>query len=415
VLFSAWVEIDLDALVHNIAEVRRLVGEELGVLFVVKADAYGHGAVEVSRVAVRSGVDMLGVATLQEGIELRQAGIDAPILILSPPMESETPDIIEYDLSCTVPSLSIARSLSRAAGGRGKSATVHVEIDTGMGRSGVELEDAVPFVTAVSKLPDLVLEGLFTHFPSSDDDPVYTRDQVERFLALVARLSAKGVTVPLVHAANSGAVLGVSESFERPLNVVRPGLMIYGLRPSGDVGTGTDLEPVMSFKARIAQIRDLPEGHPVSYGRTYVAPGPMRVAVIPVGYGHGMSFRLSNRGEVLIRGERAPIIGRVTMDATMADVSAVANAEVGDEVVIFGRQGDRGISVDEIAEQVGTINYEIICGIGKRVARVYVRSGETIGMRTLTERRVVGRRRWVGPRAPKTVPNARSGGDPGGS
>ncbi len=407
-VFSAWVEIDLDALGHNISEVRRLVGEELGVLFVVKADAYGHGAVEVSRVAVRSGVDLLGVATLQEGIELRQAGIDAPILILSPPMESETPGIIEYDLSCTVPSLAIARALSRAAASRGKSATVHVEVDTGMGRSGVELSDALPFITAVSKLPELVLEGVFTHFPSSDDDPDFTRGQVERFLEVVDRLDAKGTHVPLVHAANSGAVLGVPESFEHPLNMVRPGLMIYGLRPSAGVGPEADLQPVMSFKARIAQIRDLPSGHPVSYGRTYVAGEPMRVAVIPVGYGHGMSFRLSNRGEVLIRGRRAPIAGRVTMDVTMADVSSIPEAEVGDEVVIFGRQGEASISVDEIASEVGTINYEVICGIGKRVARVYVRSGEPIGMRTLTERRVVGRRTWGGPGAREAVPNRRS-------
>jgi len=414
VVFSAWVEIDLDALGHNIGVVRRLVGDDLGVLFVVKADAYGHGAVEVSRVAARSGVDMLGVATLQEGIELRQAGIDAPILILSPPMESETPDIIEYDLSCTVPSLAIARALSRAAGARGKGATVHVEVDTGMGRSGVELEDAIPFVTAVSKLPDLILEGLFTHFPSSDEDPAFTRRQVEQFLTVLKRLEAKGVRIPLAHAANSGAVLGVSEAFENPLNMVRPGLMIYGLRPSPGVGPHAELEPVMSFKARIAQVRELPEGHPVSYGRTYVAPGPMRVAVLPVGYGHGMSFRLSNRGEVLIRGRRAPIIGRVTMDVTMADISHISDAAVGDEVVIFGRQQGAEISVDEIAANVGTINYEVICGIGKRVARVYVRSGEPIGMRTLTERRVVGRRSWAGRRAAGTVAGRRSGDESGG-
>jgi len=415
VVFSAWVEIDLDALGHNIREVRRTVGHELGVLFVVKADAYGHGAVEVSRAAIAGGVDMLGVATLQEGIELRQAGLDAPILILSPPMESETPDIIEYDLSCTIPSLGIARALSRAADARGKAATVHVEVDTGMGRSGVELEDAIPFIIAVSKLPGLGLEGLFTHFPSSDDDPSFTRSQVERFLAVFERLKAKGVHVPLVHAANSGAVLGVAESFDHPLNVVRPGLMIYGLRPTPEVGPGTELEPVMSFKARIAQIRDLPEGHPISYGRTYVAPGLMKVAVLPVGYGHGMSFRLSNRGEVLIRGVRAPIVGRVTMDVTMADVTAIPEARVGDEAVIFGRQGSVGISVDEIAEKVGTINYEVICGIGKRVARVYVRSGKAIGMRTLTERRVVGRRHWSARRPAGSVPNGRSEESPGSS
>jgi alanine racemase len=390
--FSTWVEIDLDALIHNTREVRARTRDGLAILLVVKADAYGHGAVEVSRVAVANGVDMLGVATLQEGIELRQAGIDAPILILSPPMENETPGIVEYDLSCTVPSLSIARSLSRASDARGRDTTVHVEIDTGMGRSGVGLDEAVPFVTAVAKLPNLSLEGVFTHFPSSDDDAPFTREQVRQFLSLVDRLEAKGVRVPLKHAANSGGVLGVPESFGSPLNVVRPGIMVFGLKPSDQTPGGAGLRPVMSFKSRIAQIRELPQGHPVSYGRTYTTSRPMRVAVIPVGYGHGYSWRLSNRGEVLIRGLRAPVIGRVTMDVTMVDLDAIEGASVGDEVVLFGRQGDQLIAVDEVAERIGTINYEVICGIGKRVARVYVREGRPIGLRTLTERRAVGRR-----------------------
>ncbi len=394
--FSTWVEIDLDALTHNIRQVRSRTGDRLGILLVVKADAYGHGAIEVARVAVANGVDMLGVATLQEGIELRQAGVDAPVLILSPPMENETPGIVEYDLACTVPSLSLARSLSRASDARGKSASVHVEIDTGMGRSGVGLEEAVPFVTAVAKLPNLSLEGVFTHFPSSDEDLDFTREQVGHFLGLLERLEAKGVDIPLRHAANSGAVLSVPESFGSPLNVVRPGIMIFGLRPSDRTPGSGDLRPVMSFKSRIAQVRELPEGHPVSYGRTYRTPRPMRVAVIPVGYGHGYGWRLSNRGEVLIRGLRAPVVGRVTMDVTMADIDRIEGAAVGDEVVLFGRQGEAAIAVDDIARRIGTINYEVICGIGKRVARVYLREGKPIGLRTLTERRAVGRRGWNG-------------------
>jgi alanine racemase len=398
--FSTWVEIDLDALIHNIRAVRSRIGDRPAILLVVKADAYGHGAIEVARVAVSNGVDMLGVATLQEGIELRQAGIDAPVLILSPPMENETPGIVEYDLTCTVPSLSLARSLSRASDARGKRASVHVEVDTGMGRSGVGIDDAVPFVSAVAKLPNLVLEGVFTHFPSSDDDPAFTRGQVDRFLLALARLEAKGIEVPLRHAANSGGVLGVPESFGSPLNVVRPGIMILGLTPSDRGPGGADLQPVMSFKSRIAQVRELPDGHPVSYGRTYHTPGPMRVAVVPVGYGHGYSWRLSNRGEVLVRGRRAAVVGRVTMDVTMVDVDRIDGAAVGDEVVLFGRQGEAAISVDEVAERIGTINYEVICGIGKRVARVYLRAGRPIGLRTLTERRAVGRRGWNGEQAP---------------
>jgi len=392
--FSTWVEIDLDALSHNIGEVRSRTGDDLTILLVVKADAYGHGAVEVARVAVAGGIDMLGVATLQEGMELRQAGIDAPILILSPPMENETAGIVEYDLSCTVPSLGIARALSRAASARDKAATVHVEVDTGMGRSGVLLDEALPFVTAVAKLPDLELEGVFTHFPSSDEDPAFTEGQVQSFRGLLDRLGRKGIEVPLRHAANSGAVLGVASSITTPLNMVRPGIVVYGLRPSGMGTDGVGLQAVMGFKSRIAQLRELPGGHPVSYGRTYTTPRPMRLAVVPVGYGHGYSWRLSNAGEVLIRGRRAPIVGRVTMDVTMIDVDAIPDAAVGDEVVLFGRQGDEEITVDEIAAGTGTINYEVLCGIGKRVTRVFVKSGEAIGLRTLTERRVIGRRRW---------------------
>jgi len=396
VTFATWVEIDLDALVHNLGAIRSRIGEGRRVLLVVKADAYGHGAVEVARVAARSGVDMLGVATLQEGIELRQAAIDVPVLILSPPMEDETEGIAEYDLSCTVPSLAIARALAKASRERDKVSTVHVEVDTGMGRSGVGLDEAVPFITALAKHPELLLEGVFTHFPSSDEDRGFTERQVGLFLGLIGRLQAKGIAVPLRHAANSGAVLAVPSSFGEPLNLVRPGIMAYGLRAGGATGDGIDLRPVMTFKSRIAQVRELPAGHTVSYGRTFVAERPTRVAVIPVGYGHGYSWRLSNCGEVLVRGRRAPVVGRVTMDVTMADVDAIPEASVGDEVVLFGRQGSDEISVDEVARRVGTINYEVICGIGKRVARLYLSSGETIGMRTLTERRVVGRRRWTG-------------------
>jgi alanine racemase len=394
--FSTWVEIDLDALAHNIGEVRSRIGAGQRILLVVKADAYGHGAVEVARAAVEAGIDMLGVATLQEGIELRQAGIEAPVLILSPPMESETRDIVEYDLACSVPSLGIARALSRICVDRGKTGSVHVEVDTGMGRSGVELDEALPFVTAVGKLPNLSLEGVYTHFPSSDEDAAFTREQVSRFVEFLGRLERKGIEVPLRHAANSGAVLGVDESLASPLNMVRPGIMVYGLRPSpGSPGDAAELHPVMSFKSRIAQIREMPEGHPVSYGMTFRTPRPMRVGVVPVGYGHGYSWRLSNTGEVLVGGMRARIVGRVTMDVTLVDVDGLPDVRVGDEVVLFGKQGEGEITVDEVADRVGTINYEIICGIGKRVTRAYLRSGETIGMRTLTERRAVGRGRWV--------------------
>jgi len=296
---------------------------------------------------------------------------------------------------CSVPSLGIARALSRVCVDRGKTGSVHVEVDTGMGRSGVGLDEALPFVSAVGKLPNLSLDGVYTHFPASDEDEAFTRGQVSEFALLLERLDRKGIAVPLRHAANSAALLGVAESLAAPLNMVRPGIMVYGLRPSGGSSEDAQLVPVMTFKSRIAQIRELPEGHPVSYGMTFRTPRAMRIAVVPVGYGHGYSWRLSNTGEVLVRGERAPIVGRVTMDVTLVDIDALPDARVGDEVVLFGQQGAGEITVDEVAARVGTINYEIICGIGKRVTRVYIKSGETVGMRTLTERRAVGSGRWA--------------------
>jgi alanine racemase len=340
---------------------------------------------------------MLGVATLQEGIELRQASIDVPVLILSPPMEDETEGIAEYDLSCTVPSLAIARALAKASRERGKVSTVHVEVDTGMGRSGVGFDEAPGFISALTKLPELELEGIFTHFPASDDDRGFTERQVGLFLGLLARLEGRGIRIPLRHAANSGGILGVPSSFDGLLNMVRPGLAAYGLRAGGPLAKGAGLNPVMSFKSRIAQVRPLPAGHTVSYGRTFSAERAMLVGVVPVGYGHGFSWRLSNCGEVLVRGRRAPVVGRVTMDMTMIALDEVRDAMVGDEVVLFGRQGNEEIAVDEVARRVGTINYEIICGIGRRVARVYVSGGETVGVRTLTERRGVWRGRHPGP------------------
>jgi len=252
----------------------------------------------------------------------------------------------------------------------------------------------------VRKLPELVLEGVYTHFPSSDDDEAFTLGQIEQFRALLERLEAKGIEIPLRHTANSGAVLSVGPSVESPFNMARLGIMLYGLRPSPAAGADADLAPVMSFKSRIAQIRDLPAGHGVSYGRSFVTNRATKIAVVPVGYGHGYSFRLSNCGEVLIRGQRAPIVGRVTMDVTLVRIDDIRNAAVGDEVVLFGRQDDEEITVDEIAERSGTVNYEVICGIGKRVARTYIQSGETIGTRTLIERRAMGRRRWTEPKGP---------------
>lgn len=382
----AWVEVDLDALATNIAEVRRRVGGDVKILLIVKADAYGHGSVEVAREAVRDGVYMLGVATVDEGKELRAAGIDAAILVLSPALPDEVPEILAHDLRVTIPDLDFARSLSTRARHAGKVVPVHLEIDTGMGRSGLHADVAVEAIVGVAALPGILVEGVYTHFPVSDTDVEYTRGQLQRFLDLVGRLRQADVHPQLVHASNTAAILQVPAGH---LDMVRPGGMLYGCLPEPALPTPAGLRRVMSFHARLVQVRRLPAGSSISYGRDFVTRRETSVGVVPVGYGHGVSRAYSGRGTVLFRGRRVPILGRVTMDMTMVDLGDFEQPRVGEEVVLFGRQGDEEITVDEIARHTGVSGYEVLCGISKRVVRVYVRHGGVRSMRGLTGVRVL--------------------------
>jgi alanine racemase len=383
----AWVEIDVDALSGNIDVTKKLVGQDCKILLVVKADAYGLGAVQVSQIAGRSGVSMLGVATVHEAIELREAGIQLPILVLSPTLKGEIPDLIRHDVGSTVPSLEFAEVLSRAATAAGKISNVHVEVDTGMGRCGVNLDDALLFITRLSAMDGLFLEGIYTHFPSAHiGDSEFTEEQIVLFSNLIEEVKGRGISPALIHAANSGAILMAKNSH---FTMVRPGIMIYGLKPSSFPFTDPGLATVMSFKCRVAQVRRIPKGHGISYGRRFVADRDMRVAILPVGYGHGLSHRLSNNADVLVGGRRAPIVGSVTMDVTIADITDIEGVSVEDEVVVFGRQGVESISVDEVASRSGTISYEVITRISRRVPRVFVSQGRAIGLRTLTDRRML--------------------------
>jgi alanine racemase len=376
----AWVEIDLDAANHNIGRVRRIIGPGVALLFVVKADAYGHGAVRISRLAEECGVDMLGVATLDEGRELRQAGNGLPILILSPVLPQEIEGVLENGLIATASSFEFVEEASAIASRHGAVCTLHLEIDTGMGRAGIAQGRAVDTILRMRSLPGIELEGIFTHFPASDSDADFTREQIGSFVGIVERLREAGVVFRYVHSANSMAILTFPSSH---FNLVRPGLLVYGHAPSIALKDSIDVIPVMSFKARLVLVRDMPAGSSISYGRTFIAPGPLKVGVVPVGYGHGLSHRLSNRGQVLFRGKRVNIIGRVTMDMTMLDLSAFPDAAVGEEVVIFGRQGDEEITADDVARWDESLNYEVLCRISKRVARVYIRSGRIESMKTL--------------------------------
>jgi alanine racemase len=378
--FPAWVEIDLDAAKHNIDRVRSIVPPGVRMLLVVKADAYGHGAVRISRLAVECGVDMLGVATLDEGRELRKAGITLPILILSPVLPQELEGVLDNDLAVTASSYEFVEKASGIAVRRGAVCTLHIEVDTGMGRAGIAQGQAIEAISKMSSLPGIRLAGVFTHFPASDSDVDFTMDQIRAFTGIVDGLKETGVAFEYVHCANSAAILNFPSSH---FNLVRPGLLVYGHAPSIVLKDTIDVVPVMSFKARLVLVRDMPGGASISYGRTYIAPGPIKMGVVPVGYGHGLSHRLSNRGQFLFRGKRVGVIGRVTMDMTMLDLSEFADAGVGEEVVIFGRQGDTEITADDVARWDETLNYEVLCRISKRVPRVYLRSGRIESMKTL--------------------------------
>jgi alanine racemase len=387
---STWVEVDLDRFAANLRAIHELIhrgrpdGNLPEILLVVKADAYGHGAVEMAEAAEREGVSQLGVATLHEGIQLRQAGCRLPIVVLSPLLTSEIGEAVAHRLDPTVCDLDFARALSGAADDRRGSLRFHVEVDTGMGRIGVREEEAESFIEQVAQLPGLRLASLYTHFPDADgEDLSFARDQVRRYEGLLARLERRGIRAPRRHAANSAGTLNLPEAH---FDAVRVGLIAYGHRPH-HAASGIALEPVMSFKSRLVQVRDLPAGASVSYGRTFVTERPTRSGVVAVGYGHGYSWLLSNRGQMLVGGRRVPILGRVTMDLTMVDITEVPRAAVGDEVVLFGDQQEEALSLEEVARHSETIPYEIMCTIGKRVTRIYVRGGRPIKLTSLVGER----------------------------
>ena len=378
--FPSWVEVDLDALEWNIGRVRDLVPDGVRILLVVKADAYGHGAVRISQQAVDFGVDMLGVATLDEGRELRSAGIELPILILSPVLREELYEVLENDLAVSASSVEFAMAASAEAVRRGTMCRMHVEVDTGMGRAGLPLISAVEAITRLTSMDGLDLEGIFTHFPASDVDSDFTGDQIDSFIGILDKLSDAGITFEYVHTANSAAIINFPAAH---FNMIRPGLLVYGHSPSIMLRDRVDVRPVMSFRSRLLLVREVPAGSSVSYGRTYIAPSDMNIGVIAAGYGHGMSHRLSNRGKVLFRGARVPIIGRVTMDMTMIDLSGFDDPASGEEVVIFGRQGAEELSVDDVAGWDGSLNYEVLCRISKRVVRIYMKSGRIESLKSL--------------------------------
>jgi alanine racemase len=359
--------IHLNALDSNFKEARRRA-EGRKVLAVVKAQAYGHGAVSISRRLMALGADMLGVALVEEGRELRSAGIDAPILVMGAVFPEQADAIADLGLTPVVYTAKVAEALSTAALKRGTVLPVHIKIDTGMGRIGLPIDVAARFIKDLNGLAGIRVQGLMTHFADADlVDKAFSGQQMDRFEALVKTLAEQGIEVPLRHAANSAALL----DFHRALfTMVRPGLMLYGYDPLTNKA-GTALQPVLSLLTRIAFLKTVPAGTTISYGRTFTTSRKSLIATIPIGYADGYSRTLSNRGEALVRGIRVPLVGRICMDMSMLDVTDVPDVSEQDEVVLLGQQQGQRITADQLAELTGTIAYEVLCGISSRVPRVY--------------------------------------------
>jgi alanine racemase len=356
--YRCWVEVDLDALRQNVSAIRRRIGPATKLCAVVKADAYGHGLAPVAGVLMQCGVDGFAVANLTEALALRQiGGTGWPILLFGSALPFEVEKIVEQEITPTISSLEEARLLSAAAGGR--TVPVQVEVDTGMGRVGFWHEEAEAALAAIAGLPGLRVTGVYTHFPSADENVTATRRHLELFLSL------KLPAVPR-HAANSAAILRLPEAH---LDMVRPGLLLYGIPPV----PCSDFQPVLMFKARVAYVKSVAAGRTISYGQTFVAPAAMQIATVAAGYADGFSRSLSNNAEVLIHGQRCRVVGRVTMDQIMVNVTGVADVQCGDEVVFLGRQGSEEITATEVAGWEETIAWEVLCGITKtaRVPRIY--------------------------------------------
>ncbi len=364
-------EIDLDALAHNYHQIRSRVDPAVKILAVVKDSAYGHGAVVIARELGRLGVDLLGVAIAGEGVELRDGGIKTPILILSGIYEEEIDSIFQYDLIPMVFDGEIGKLLSDKAKRKNRRVKVHLKFDTGMGRLGVPVEGAREFLAYMKGFPNLVIDGVASHFSMADEE--YTRGQLKAYRGVVELFHGEGIRPTYWHISSSAPMIDFPDSW---FNLIRPGILIYGSYPNRDYIGRIALRPMMRLRTRIGCLKKVPAGTKISYGGTYITQRESLIATLPIGYGDGYNRLLSNRGEALLKAKRIPVVGRICMDMTMVDVTDVEDASPGDEVVLMGRQGGDEIPVEEIAEKIGTISYEVLCGVGKRVPRVYTRGGE---------------------------------------
>ena len=374
-----WAEINLDALTHNIKQIRKITNPNAQIMAVVKADAYGHGVAECAELLLENGADRLGVATLNEAIELRRLFYDVPILILGSSLESETDELVKNDIIPNVYMTEFAKALSDSAVKLKKTVKVHIKLDTGMSRIGFPVTDGdnssvIEEILEISKLPMLEIEGIFSHFATSDEvSEEYTHLQFRRFMSVCDELKSRGLDIPIKHICNSAGIMMYPEYH---LDMVRPGVILYGMYPSDDVDKKRlDLKYVMSLKSVITYVKDIEPGRGVSYGKEYIADGEARIATVPIGYADGYLRALSKEGKIAVGGKKFPIAGRICMDQCKIDVTGVNNISRGDEALIFG---DGAITAEDIAGWLGTINYEVTCMLGHRVPRIYKRNGKTV-------------------------------------
>ncbi len=364
--------IDLKAIRSNVQSVVQKV-KPARVMAVVKANAYGHGMPEVAKTALDAGADYLAVALVEEGIGLREAGILEPTLIFGGFFPDQAKLFVQYDLDATLYSVRNGEALAKAARSLGRRARVHVKIDTGMGRVGVPWEKAADFVAEVAAMDALELVGVYTHFATSDErDKTFANLQLERFRWVLKQIESRGISIPIRHAANSGAILDMPEAY---FDMVRPGIMLYGYYPSFETTESVPLQPAMAFRSKVLFVKEVEKGTSVSYGRKFVAPRKTTIATIPVGYADGYNRLLTNQGEVLIAGKKYPVVGRVCMDQILVDLGPGSQVREGDDVLLFGKTPAGEVSVYDICRKLGTIPYEVTCWVSGRVPRIYVNGG----------------------------------------
>ena len=372
-----YAKIDLDAVTYNMEQMKQRIDGDTKIMAVIKSDGYGHGAIQVAEVLEKYDyIWGFAVATLDEAVVLRTEGIQKPILVLGCIFPDQYLEMLDNDIRMNVYTEEMAKEISYMARREGKTAYLHIKLDTGMARLGFAVNnESVDAITLISKLPNVNMEGVFTHFAKADEtDKTFTKNQISQFVSMTEKLRERGVTFPYEHCANSAAIIDVEDA---RFDIVRAGISTYGLYPSEEVNqNAVHLKPALALKSHVAFVKEIEEGTPVSYGGTFVAEKKMKIATIPVGYGDGYPRSLSGKGYVLIRGKKANILGRICMDQFMVDVTDIEGVSFGDKVTLIGRDGNEAISVEKLSELSGRFNYEFICALGKRIPRVYVKNGK---------------------------------------